>query len=184
MANTRTIFNTRGEGVNVHPAGTAHPGVTLTVSVRADRVRQIGNLIHVDFELPQERGAGALIALIGDNAKLAVEVRPRGETWDERLHRERKAVVLKRLHLKPEEHDLWATGDQGIPASICDSNGEVVLGCCRKCGRAEAQLDDVPACDGVMPITISEAAQRIWDEDPRPRKPGFVGLLFGEPVYR
>ncbi len=165
MANNRTLFNLRGEGVNVHPPGVCYPGLTLALTLRADRVREAAGMTHIQFELPKNpQAAGALIALIGDNAGLAVEVRTRGETWGERLNRERQAVLVKRLHLKPHEHDLYATGDEGVPNVITDSNGEVVLGLCRKCDRAEAELDEVPVCDGVMPGTIGETIARGINE--------------------
>lgn len=37
-------------------------------------------------------------------------------------------------------HDLYETRDQDRPDVICDSNGEVVLGLCKRCGKGEAQL--------------------------------------------
>lgn len=37
-------------------------------------------------------------------------------------------------------HDLYKTGDKGVPTVICDSNGEVTLGLCKRCGKAEADL--------------------------------------------
>jgi hypothetical protein len=39
-------------------------------------------------------------------------------------------------------HDLYETGDPDAPDAIKDRNGEVVLGLCRKCGKAEVQLDE------------------------------------------
>jgi len=38
------------------------------------------------------------------------------------------------------EHVLYETGDKDAPESIKDSNGEVVLGLCRKCWRGEIEL--------------------------------------------
>jgi len=38
-------------------------------------------------------------------------------------------------------HDLYKTGDKDCPTSILDSNGEVVLGLCRKCGKGESELE-------------------------------------------
>lgn len=39
---------------------------------------------------------------------------------------------------KPEiDHDLYKTGDSGIPQSILDGNNEVVLSLCRRCGKGE-----------------------------------------------
>lgn len=45
-------------------------------------------------------------------------------------------------HMKP--HDLYKTGDADAPNVIKDRNGEVVLGLCRRCGQAEADLE--PMC--------------------------------------
>jgi hypothetical protein len=48
------------------------------------------------------------------------------------------------------EHDLYKTGDSDAPESIKDSNGEVVLALCRKCGRGESELEeDGGHCPGV-----------------------------------
>jgi hypothetical protein len=43
------------------------------------------------------------------------------------------------------EHELYTDADADRPGVICDWNGQVVLGLCRRCGRAEAQLDE--PCD-------------------------------------
>lgn len=37
-------------------------------------------------------------------------------------------------------HELWQTTDADRPTAICDRNGEVVLGLCMRCGKAEAEL--------------------------------------------
>ena len=39
-------------------------------------------------------------------------------------------------------HILYETKDEDAPDVIRDNNGEVVLGLCRICGRAESQLDE------------------------------------------
>ena len=39
------------------------------------------------------------------------------------------------------EHDLYTDEDADRPEVICDRNGQVVLGLCKKCGRAECELD-------------------------------------------
>lgn len=44
------------------------------------------------------------------------------------------------------EHQLWAKGDPGLPTVLTDRNGDVVLGMCRVCGQAEAELEDT--CPG------------------------------------
>jgi hypothetical protein len=41
-----------------------------------------------------------------------------------------------------DSHDLYQTGDPDAPQSIKDSNGEVCLGLCKKCGRAEVELSE------------------------------------------
>lgn len=53
------------------------------------------------------------------------------------------------------EHDLWKDGDRNIPESICDGNGQVVLGLCKRCRRGEADLVEpcvprkpCPSCGG------------------------------------
>lgn len=38
------------------------------------------------------------------------------------------------------KHVLYETKDSDKPQSICDGNGEVVLGLCRICGGAESSL--------------------------------------------
>lgn len=43
------------------------------------------------------------------------------------------------LALLPD-HTLWKTGEPGVPDAILDSNGEVVLGLCKVCGRGECEL--------------------------------------------
>lgn len=40
------------------------------------------------------------------------------------------------------EHDLYQDGDANIPAAICDRNGDVALGMCKRCGRAEVELSE------------------------------------------
>lgn len=41
-------------------------------------------------------------------------------------------------------HDCYTDADQDRPVSICDSNGQVALGLCKKCGRGGAELDEEP----------------------------------------
>ena len=38
------------------------------------------------------------------------------------------------------KHDLYKTEDKDRPRSICDRNGEVVLGLCKICGGAEGSM--------------------------------------------
>ena len=39
-----------------------------------------------------------------------------------------------------EAHDLYTDADKDRPDVICDSNGQVVLGLCKRCGKGEAEL--------------------------------------------
>jgi hypothetical protein len=39
-------------------------------------------------------------------------------------------------------HDLYKAGDRDAPDEIKDRNGEVVLGLCKRCGRAEIELSE------------------------------------------
>lgn len=41
-----------------------------------------------------------------------------------------------------ETHDIFKDGDAGIPDCVKDRNGQVVLGLCKRCGRAECELDE------------------------------------------
>lgn len=57
------------------------------------------------------------------------------------------------------KHDLYKTGDAGAPRAILDGNGEVVLGLCKRCGRAERELDDHPGCTLKAHQILREAAK-------------------------
>lgn len=46
------------------------------------------------------------------------------------------------------QHVLYKKGDFGIPDQILDSNGDVVLACCKLCGDYEQGLLDNPVCPG------------------------------------
>ena len=39
------------------------------------------------------------------------------------------------------KHELYSTGDKGVPSSIVDGNGEVTLALCKVCGGAESTLE-------------------------------------------
>ncbi len=41
---------------------------------------------------------------------------------------------------EPVKHDLYKKGDRGVPEQILDRNGDVVLDCCKRCGKAEIEL--------------------------------------------
>lgn len=50
-------------------------------------------------------------------------------------------AVADRMRAKAPAHDLYKDGDEDIPDVICDSNGQVVLGLCKVCNRAEVDLE-------------------------------------------
>lgn len=41
-----------------------------------------------------------------------------------------------------QQHELYMTGDADAPDNIKDRNGWVALRMCRKCGKAEIDLDE------------------------------------------
>lgn len=54
------------------------------------------------------------------------------------------------LNIKEDDlssHDLWETGEHGVPEQILDWNGEVVLWLCKACGKGEGELLGQP-CTG------------------------------------
>jgi hypothetical protein len=106
----------------------------------------------------------------GEAEKHAVEkildmVLNRGAT-ESGTYRERAERIVAALRAQPPQptgaHVLYKTGDADAPAVIKDRNGDVVLECCRLCGRGEAQLSE--PCDGLPPIGDS-LAQPIGDAE-------------------
>lgn len=57
------------------------------------------------------------------------------------------------------EHDLYTDADADRPGIICDRNGQVVLGLCKRCGRAEAQL--VEPCGTPWSLDLSNIEARV-----------------------
>ena len=58
-----------------------------------------------------------------------------------------QSIIQSRHALTGERADgcvLYKTGDSDAPEAVLDRNGEVVLDCCRQCGRAEIELDGSP----------------------------------------
>ena len=51
-------------------------------------------------------------------------------------------------------HDFIKTGDPDVFPAITDRNGEVVLGYCRRCGQAEAEL--APGCPGLTAAAVTD----------------------------
>lgn len=77
----------------------------------------------------------------------------------------------------PVAHVLYRNGDNDIPASICDRDGQVVLSMCKVCGKAEIELSEpcekTPAPqeqdgtltnEGTIPTPPAQQAQAIPNE--------------------
>lgn len=56
------------------------------------------------------------------------------------------------LGVFPTPHDLYADGDADLPADIVDSNGQVTLGLCKRCGKGEGDL--ALPCAPLATITV------------------------------
>lgn len=80
-----------------------------------------------------------------DRAKQALELARNGLAWyrdaypeaDSGADDEMMETIAVALG---EAHDLYTDADKDRPDVICDSNGQVVLGLCKRCGKAEAEL--------------------------------------------
>lgn len=57
-------------------------------------------------------------------------------------------------------HDIIKTGDADANGGICDSNGDVVLALCRRCGRGEIELEQ-----GCVDGLIKQAIVMNWGKD-------------------
>lgn len=83
-------------------------------------------------------------------------------------------------------HDLYKDGDADIPSAICDRNGRVDLGLCKRCGRAEIELEEpcVPkpeqaAGDGVTMLSLSQEMAQAYTEDFNTNRYGSAELMRG-----
>ncbi len=78
-------------------------------------------------------------------------------TWEAAM--QQQAAEISRLKSELQDlhkrnyitHSLFETGDTDCPEQAKDSNGEVVLGVCKNCGRIEAELAE--PCDRRKEIT-------------------------------
>lgn len=114
-------------------------------AARARQVDRLGKLIREKLEETSgfdEALSGGVRFTSEDRpvVRTYVGVDPAGPAGDE------AAFVAVRRGVS---HVLYTAGDADAPAAIKDSNGEVVLGLCRLCGRGEAELD---LDDGRCPV--------------------------------
>lgn len=111
-----------------------------------------------------------------DDRKLPYQYRNaqgrRCTSWHER----RAAPVAAQPSEPKRQHVLYQDGDKDIPKAILDSNGQVVLGMCKVCRRAESELNNyepcrVPPQPGALPdVELADKLERLienWDH------PGF-----------
>ncbi|MBC8741853.1 hypothetical protein F6X40_35485 [Paraburkholderia sp. UCT31] len=59
-------------------------------------------------------------------------------------------------------HLLYKTGDADAPPQVLDRNGEVVLGLCRVCGRAESELEESCTPPAQSPVATQSAQSNTW----------------------
>jgi hypothetical protein len=90
--------------------------------------------IDGNFHLHKEKGHTEKCAAFGDDCS------------ENHLSPSRFGVGKNNSTTKQEQggwhtHDLYTDEDKDRPDVICDINGQVVLGLCKRCGRGEAQLE-------------------------------------------
>lgn len=63
-------------------------------------------------------------------------------------------------------HVFWKKGDTGLPDCLTDRNGDIVLGMCKVCGQAEADLAD--SCPIIPENKWPDGAVAlVWDQHGR-----------------
>jgi len=67
------------------------------------------------------------------------------------LNREREKSNLA-------SHTLYRGYDADAPDQIKDRNGHVVLGCCRRCGACESQLDEESCLERLLKKAAEQAS--------------------------
>lgn len=71
--------------------------------------------------------------------------------------------VFRRANSDPDGHDLYTDADKDRPDAICDGNGSVCLSLCKRCGKAEGELEPGVACvpkasaGKTVPVAISQS---------------------------
>ena len=86
---------------------------------------------------------------------------------------------IEALSTAPPEHDLYRTGDPDAPDSIKDSNGDVALGLCRRCNRAECELEEPCIPRSRLATNITAAPSRHDNDNPLWQGPCAEGPLGG-----
>ena len=91
-------------------------------------------------------------------------IHERGDTHYEHLWSVwQRAWQASRATAIPGAHELFKTGDADCPHSILDANGEVVLGLCRRCNKAEVQLSEPCVAPPPQPDRIRECISELED---------------------
>lgn len=66
-------------------------------------------------------------------------------------------------------HDLYTDADKDRPDVICDSDGQVVLGLCKRCGKGEAELyTDMGGDSPCVPRNWTNSKMNRWEPDNNP----------------
>jgi hypothetical protein len=115
-----------------------------------------------------------------DDGREEVRYRRPSESEEAQEFRDVVADMQKRLgpdcpySIRLAKHDLYKTGDKDATDCLKDSNGEVVLAQCRRCGKAESELVDDTCQIADQPAEPSEREL--------PDRPG-VWFHNGKPYY-
>lgn len=98
------------------------------------------NTRRVNLEGPLHAGICECFSYIKDREKREWMLARMTKIHEAKCAREDRAKRAEEN--APPKHDLYQTGDEGAPEAILDSNGYVALGLCRRCGRAEVELNE------------------------------------------
>lgn len=79
------------------------------------------------------------------------------------------ATVAGDFEVLAPEHDLYTDVDKDRPEVVCDSNGQVALGLCKRCGKGECELagpcTTKPVIDNLVALGKGEIAVSIIDAE-------------------
>lgn len=110
------------------------------------RVRFVNADMRMNRDLRKRIGqCGVVTKVFNGYCVVRFDVIPEHPYWSSRQGRE-WTIRADRLELEElsqwPTHQLYTDDDKDRPDVICDRNGQVVLGLCKRCGRGEAQLEE------------------------------------------
>lgn len=123
-----------------------HKAVGELVAEHNKRVHKLNRALKAARNGEREANERAEIAEAAHPSADLDRMRDENERLRRDLNRFERSLQNANL-LSEDGHWLVKTGDKDASGPICDRNGEVVLGWCRRCCRAEAELDEGP-CPG------------------------------------